>query len=71
MANMDLLRKKIDSSGISISHISRQMGISRETVYNKLNSGDFKVSEAVTLAHILKLSKKDIEQIFFTTNSDL
>nr|DAV88368.1 MAG TPA: Protein of unknown function (DUF739) [Caudoviricetes sp.] len=47
------------------------MGISRETVYNKLNSGDFKVSEAVTLAHILKLSKKDIEQIFFTTNSDL
>ena len=68
MANMDLLRKKIDNSGISISHISRQMGISRETVYNKLNSGDFKVSEAVTLAHILKLSKKDIEQIFFTTN---
>lgn len=71
MANMNLLRDKIDNSGISISHIARQMGVARETIYNKLNSGDFKVSEAVTLANILKLSKKEIEQIFFTTNSDL
>ena len=71
MANMNLLRDKIDNSGISISHIARQMGVARETIYNKLNSGDFKVSEAVVLSQILKLSKRDIELIFFANESEL
>ena len=35
MANMNLLRNKIDSSGISISHIARQMGVARETIYKR------------------------------------
>ena len=66
MTDTKRLRKKIDGTGISITHISEQMGITRECFYNKLNTDtEFKASEIVALSKLLHLSDKERDAIFF------
>ena len=65
MANADLLREKIDSSGMTYTFIARQCGISRETLYNRLEKPDFKASEIIALTRVLRLTKTERDKIFF------
>ena len=64
MANVELLRQTMKDSGMTVSAIAEKSGICRETLYNRMNSGDFYASEIVSLTRVLGLSKKEIDDIF-------
>lgn len=65
MVNIDYLKEKIDSSGMTITAIARKSGILRETLYNRMNGkGDFTASEIVSLTNVLKLTKAERDKIF-------
>ena len=66
MTNVALLRKKIDDSGMTVVSIAEKSGILRETLYNRmLGKGEFKASEIQSLTHVLHLTKKERDDIFF------
>lgn len=64
MANVELLRKKISDSGMTMTAISNKSGILRETMYNRMKSGDFYASEIAALTRVLHLSRKERDDIF-------
>lgn len=65
MANVELLKEKIEESGMTITFIARKCGMSRETLYNRMEKPDFKASEIISLTKVLGLSKQDRDKIFF------
>lgn len=66
MTDTKLLRETIDSSGMSITFISNEIGISREALYKKIsNTTEFKASEITKLSKILNLSNRARDVIFF------
>ena len=66
MPNIELLKEKIEDSGITMTAISKKCGISRVTLYNRLAGvGEFTASEIVGLSETLRLTKPEREQIFF------
>lgn len=68
MTDTKLLREAIDKSGMSITFISNEIGISREAFYKKIsNITEFKASEIMKLSKILSLSNKSRDGIFFGT----
>lgn len=66
MIELDRLKKRIKDSGMTVTSIAIKTGISRETLYNKLNGVvDFKASEILGLSMVLGLSAKERNEIFF------
>ena len=66
MPDIDLLKQKIEDSGMTMVAISAKSGIVRETLYNRLNGkGEFNASEMTGLARALKLSNRERDAIFF------
>ena len=64
--NNDLLERMIEGKGLKKQFIAESLGISRETLYNKLTGKtEFTAAEIRRLAKILSLSQKDIQRIFF------
>lgn len=65
MLNAELLQKKIANSGMSITFISKKVGIARETLYNKINGkSDFSATEIVALTELLRLTRAERDKIF-------
>lgn len=65
MADIELLREKINDSGMTIKAISEKSGILRETFYNRLKgNGEFTASEIISLTKVLHLTKKERDEIF-------
>jgi predicted transcriptional regulator len=65
MSNIELLKEKINDSGMTVVSIAKKSGILRETLYNRLNGeGEWKVSEVRGLTATLRLNKRDREEIF-------
>jgi predicted transcriptional regulator len=65
--NNELLVRIIDSKGLKKQFIAKQLGVRRETLYNKLTGKtDFTATEIKLLAKLLSLSQKDVQQIFFS-----
>lgn len=72
MVDIELLRKKIEMSGMTMVSVASKSGILRETLYNRLNgSGEFKASEIAALTRVLHLSRKERDNIFFGKESEL
>lgn len=67
MTDIDALRKCISNKGMSIAFVARKSGILRETLYNRLKTGDFKISEISALAKVLSLSRDERDEIFLPT----
>lgn len=66
MTDFQLLREKMNDTGMTVTAISSKAGILRGTLYNKLNGkSEFSASEISTLSKILRLSSKERDQIFF------
>lgn len=66
--NIDTERLKaaIEKSGLRVGHISEQIGISRQSLYNKIaGKVAFRQSEVYVLCDLLKLTGEDGEKIFF------
>ncbi len=64
--NAAKLKEAIKSSGITMTMISSRIGMSRESLYNKIEKKtEFTVSEIVKLSEILGLSTERRDEIFF------
>ena len=64
MANVKFLREKMDNSGMTITAIADKSGMSRETLYNRMKSGDFYASEITALTRVLNLDSEERDKIF-------
>lgn len=71
MTNIVRLRKSIDQSGMTITSVAEKCGILRETLYNRMKTGDFKLSEICAISKVLNLSRDQRDQIFFDNDSEL
>lgn len=71
MTNVKLLKEKMNDSGMTVTSIAEKSGILRETLYNRMNSGIFKSSEITNLTIVLRLSKRERDNIFFANESEL
>lgn len=64
--NMKLLKEIIDSKGMKYQFIAGKLGISRESLYNKLNGKtEFTAGEIRGIADALSLNFSTIQEIFF------
>lgn len=64
------LKKCIEDSGMTVTSVAEKAGILRETLYNRMKSGDFKGSEICALSQVLNLSRNKRDEIFFASNSE-
>ena len=69
MADMEMLKQRIDESGCKLGYLALNMGLSRAGLYKKLNGDcEFKVSEVLSISRLLHLSDADRDSIFFSTD---
>ena len=66
MTNTELLKNLVEDSGMTKTFIAKKMGCGRPRLYNILDGAECTVSEMLSLSDILKLSKKQREEVFFT-----
>lgn len=65
MTDFEMLKSKIDESGMTMTAIAQKCGMLRETLYNRLKGkGEFNASEIVALAEVLHMSKEERDTIF-------
>ena len=66
MTDSELLKNKIKESGVKMYHIADVLNISRYGLLKKINNeSEFKVSEVLTMAKLLQLTREEREYIFF------
>lgn len=66
MINYELLKNRINKSGIKIYALAEACGLTPQGLYNKLNGkNDFRCSEIIYLSKALNLSPEDRNAIFF------
>ncbi len=65
MTDTNALRECIENRGMSMKFVAEKSGILRETLYNRLRTGDFKISEISALSNVLSLSRDERDEIFF------
>ncbi len=71
MTDIEALKRCIEDSGMTVSAVSEKAGILRETFYNRLKTGDFKLSEICALCKVLRFGKLERDRIFFANESEL
>lgn len=72
MTNTALLRNTINDSGLKLSYIARQMGLSAYGLQKKIDGdSEFKASEIAGLCDILKINdSRQRDAIFFAKMGD-
>lgn len=72
MTNTNLLKAKIEESGLKIGFIAEFVGISRQLLWKKINNmTPFNQYEIEKMCKVLKItSLKEKEAIFFAENVD-
>lgn len=72
MTNTALLRNTISNSGLKLSHIAKQMGLSAYGLQKKIDGeSEFKASEITGLCDILKINDtRQRDAIFFAKMGD-
>ena len=68
MVDVNLLKKKIDESGMTMVAVCEKTGILRQTMYKRLDDPAFTVDEANALRKVLRLSSSEVRKIFFATD---
>lgn len=67
MTNVERLKEKIDDSGFLKTYIAEQIGITKQGFYLKISGkNEFKQSEIKKLTKLLKLTSKDVKEIFLS-----
>lgn len=65
MVNLEMLKAKIEESGMTIKAISERSGVKRYTLDRKIRGhGDFTASEIVGLTKALRLKASERNEIF-------
>ena len=64
--NTGKLRVAIDESGMTITALAKKMGISSESLHNKINrKAEFTASEIGVVSDVLRLTSESRDAIFF------
>lgn len=72
MIDFEMLRNRIENSGMTVTSISKKSGILRETLYNRMKGrGEFTASEIVALTRTLRLTNEERDRIFFAPEVEL
>lgn len=68
MVNVNKLKGKIVENGFNIDELADKVGINRSTLYRKIsdNGESFLIKEADAIAKSLKLTGKEVMEIFFS-----
>lgn len=65
MTDTKMLRELIKESGYTYKFLASQVGITRESLYLKIEGkNEFTASQIKTLAELLKLTKTQVNDIF-------
>ena len=65
----EVLKDEIEYRGISQRKLAEQIGISHESLYQKIgNERAFKATEIMRISEILGMSTSDRDEIFFATD---
>ena len=68
MVDTKMLQEEMKNHGYTIEGLATKLGKSRTCVFNKIhNKSEFTVSEIYTIAKVLKIKGKKLDQIFFAT----
>lgn len=68
MTDGNRLKRLIEQSGIKVTALCDRTGITRQTLYNKLNGkGNFTVPEITALTQELHLTATQRNEIFFAS----
>jgi len=70
MTDVKALKECMENSGMTVVAIAEKTGILRETLYNRLKTGNFKLSEICALSDVLRLDRDGRDKIFFANNSE-
>ena len=71
MTDVELLKQKILESGLKVTFIAKECGLSPQGFYNKRDGKtEFTQSEIIGLKKLLKLTSEEVEEIFFTIEVD-
>lgn len=65
MFNKAKFRRHLLLNDYTIRDLAAEIGVSEATLYNKMRSGIFCSDEIVAIGKVLKLSKKQMLEIFF------
>lgn len=66
VTNTELLRKKIDGSGLKKSYIASQLDMTSQGLYKKLKDGsDWTFSQVMIIKRLLHLTDEEVNLIFF------
>lgn len=69
--NLEYLNDRIKLSRIPITAIAEKLGLSRQSLYLKINGKrDFKASELTSLCDILRLTEQERILVFFADEVD-
>lgn len=69
--NLEYLNDRIKLSRIPITAIAEKLGLSRQSLYLKINGKrDFKASELTSLCDILRLTEQERILVFFADKVD-
>lgn len=72
MTNTELLKKKIESSGLKVCFIAENVGITRQLLWKKVNNirpfNQYEIEKMCKILNIESLEEK--ETIFFANNVD-
>ena len=68
MTNILLLRQAIEESGMKIVIVAERVGISKSRMYCILRGAECKASEISGFAEVLRLSKKQRDDIFLSSD---
>lgn len=67
MVDVQLLKENIIKKGLNVETVSEKIGINKSTFYRKINNEGltFSIKEVTEIAKILKLRRKEVDDIFF------
>lgn len=72
MVDVNLLKTRMDESGLKKGFIAQQLGVTPQGLYKKLtDKSDWYYTQVMVLKDLLKLSDEDVSEIFFAENVDL
>lgn len=63
--NTNLFKAKLVEKGMNIENLAAKIGLSSQTVYNKLKNDSFKMSEVRKIGDALNLTSVELSNIFF------
>lgn len=66
MANIEALKEEIRDAGMTPASLARICGMKKQTMYNRMKTEDFRLSEIKQIAAALRFTKTKRDHIFFS-----